>query len=93
MPRRFASVMFSLTSLAPLCLAACASSTTPRLDQRFGDATRLAFTRQIAFPNAAANPDPVAGLDGRSAGLAMEQYRKSFDAPPPMPAAMVNVGK
>jgi hypothetical protein len=57
-------------------LSACVS-TTPDWDSRFGVTTRLALARQIAEPAAAANTDPVAGMDGRSARAAYERYHKA----------------
>lgn len=63
-------------------LSACAS-TTPHWDSRFGVATRLALTRQIADPAAAVNTDPVAGMDGRSARAAYERYHKAGAEPQP----------
>ncbi len=74
-------------------LAACAP-TTPQLDRRAGDAVRIAFAQQVAHPGAAANPDPVAGLDGKSARAALERYQKSFVEPaPPVNNFNINVGK
>ncbi|MES2742340.1 MAG: hypothetical protein V4754_15515 [Pseudomonadota bacterium] len=93
MSHRFIAAVLSLASLTPLCLTACASSSTPLLDQRFGDATRIAFARQIAFPDAAARPRAADGLDGPSAGRAIEQYRKSFEAAPVAPAAGLGFGQ
>jgi hypothetical protein len=73
----------------PVCLllgwslSGCSLSSTPRWDQRFGDATRIAMAQQIIDPGASANAAPVNGLDGRAARSAMDQYQKSFAAPEP----------
>jgi hypothetical protein len=71
-------------------LAACAP-TTPQLDQHFGATVRGAFARQIVDPAAGANPDPVAGIDGRSARAAFERYQKSF-VEPVAPANVFTIG-
>lgn len=74
-PRRLAAL-----ALAPL-LAACAHSSTPRLDQRFGDAVRLSMAQQVRHPDAGATRRPVDGLDGPSAHAVMQRYRASFAEP------------
>lgn len=65
-----------------LLAAGCASTTTPQLDARFGLAVRQARAAQTLHPEGARDPDPVAGIDGASARLAVERYRDSFKAPP-----------
>ena len=42
-------------------------------------------------PRGAANPDPVAGLDGQAARAALERYQDSFKAPPPV-INVINIG-
>lgn len=71
-----------LVILAGLLLAGCTSTTTPRLDARFGDAVRQARALQTINPDAPANPDPVTGIDGESARHAIDRYQDSFKAPP-----------
>jgi hypothetical protein len=72
-----------------LVLLACAgcqvNPTTPQWDARFGSATRAAFAQQIIDPDAARAHTSVNGIDGASAALAQQRYRKSF-AEPPAPA-------
>lgn len=68
-------------------LGGCASSPTPRYDARFGDAVRQARQMMTINPNAGANPDPMAGMDGKSGREAVVRYQDSFKAPP----AVVNV--
>lgn len=63
-------------------LAGCMSS-TPKWDVSFGNAVTEMRTMQTMNPNASMNDDPVAGLDGIAAGYAIDNYGKSFDAPPP----------
>lgn len=64
-----------------LLLAACAHSSTPLLDQRFGDAVRLSMAQQVRHPAAAANRQLADGLDGPSAHAVMQRYRASFAEP------------
>lgn len=73
-------------------LSACAAS-TPQFDQRFGATVRDALASQIADPAAAANPDPVAGMDGRSAVLAFDHYQKTFAEPAPQPTTLIIGGR
>ncbi|MBC7861251.1 MAG: hypothetical protein H7Z39_21225 [Burkholderiaceae bacterium] len=88
--------LLSRRSLAALTIAgllsACAAS-TPQFDRRFGATVRDAMASQIADPGAAANPDPVAGMDGRSAVLAFDHYQKTFAEPAPQPATLIIGGR
>jgi hypothetical protein len=72
-------------------LGGCATSTTPDYDQRFGDAVREARLRMTINPNAGANPDPIAGMDGRSSHETIQRYHESFKAPPPV-VNVINIG-
>ena len=74
-------IIAAVATAAVTALAGCAS-TTPNLDARFGEAVREARALQTINPDAAKNPDPVAGLDGRAARSAMERYQESFKTPP-----------
>jgi outer membrane murein-binding lipoprotein Lpp len=68
------------------CMLAGCVSPTPRFDNHFGDSVRANLAAQVANPAAAANPDPVQGVDGRAARGAQERYEKSFtqqEGPPP----------
>lgn len=81
-----------LTILAlPLFLGACATTTTPNYDLRFGEAVRQARQRQTLNPTASANPDPVAGMDGKAAHDALILYQKTFKTPPPV-VNVINIG-
>lgn len=77
------------TALVTLVLLACtgcqAIPTTPHWDARFGAATRAAFAQQVLDPDAARAHTTVDGIDGASAAMAQQRYRKSF-AEPPAPA-------
>jgi hypothetical protein len=77
--------------LALTQLGGCGHSPTPHYDARFGDAVRQARQLMIINPNAGANPDTMAGMDGKSATEAMGRYHDSFKAPPP-PMNVINIG-
>lgn len=74
------------TSFASLtCVSLCLSlggclttNTTPELDARFGESFNLMKAQQTMNPDASRNTDAVAGMDGKAAKSAMDQYRKSF---------------
>lgn len=63
-------------------LTACVEP-APRYEAEFGHATRATLNAQIINPDAGNNPDPVAGLDGRAARDAINNYQKSFADPKP----------
>ena len=63
-------------------LTACAE-TAPRYEAEFGNATRATLNAQIINPDASNNADPVAGLDGRAARDAIDNYQNSFAEPKP----------
>lgn len=75
--------------LIPLAaiVSACAA-TTPMLDSRFGLDTRMALAQQITNPGARRNPDPVAGMDGRSAHAAYQRYQKAAGETQQAPSLM-----
>jgi hypothetical protein len=80
--------MAILLSVGLLC--ACAS-TTPVYDTHAGDAVRQARLQMTRDAATGANPDSVAGLDGRAAREALNQYRDSFKTPPPV-VNVINIG-
>lgn len=68
-------------------------TTTPQWDDRFGDATRTAFARQVRDPDAARRHSTVDGIDGASAAAAQQRYQKSFaEKPDPAPAFTIGLG-
>lgn len=67
-------------ALACLPLAACVQ-TTPRWDAQFGQSVRAAVASQVLHPDAAANRDPVSGVDGAAAQGAQKRYERSFAQP------------
>ena len=81
----------SLLLLVLAFLGGCATSTTPDYDQRFGEAVRQARLRMTINPNAGANPDPIAGMDGRSSHETILRYQESFKSPPPV-VNVINIG-
>lgn len=73
-----------------LALIACACATlngcltsTPTWDRTFGNAVNEITALQVLNPNASANADPVAGIDGPAATAAQQNYVQSFMTPPP----------
>jgi uncharacterized protein YceK len=83
--------MNKITTIAVLCLVSGCASVTPRFDAKFGEAVRGALLAQTLHPQAAANPDLVQGLDGRSAVNALERYQDSFKTPPKT-LEVINIG-
>lgn len=82
MPTFLMTLLRRLAALAlALQLAACAHGSTPQLDQRFGDAVRLAMAQQLRYPASAGQRQPADGLDGASAHAVMQRYRASFAEP------------
>ncbi|MFM0733073.1 hypothetical protein PQQ52_21595 [Paraburkholderia sediminicola] len=61
-------------------LAGCLTS-TPHWDATFGDSLNQIKEMQTLNPQASANTDPVAGIDGVAAAAAQKSYAKSFTAP------------
>ena len=82
----------ALATLSCALLAAgCAGSPTPNYDARFGEAVRQSRLAMTINPNAGSNPDPIAGMDGKSAREALGKYQESFKEPPPV-VPVINIG-
>ena len=77
---RWQSVL-RLAAISSIALLSACVSTTPNLDATFGEATRQTLRQQIINPQASNDTDPVAGIDGRAARDAMDNYHKSFATP------------
>lgn len=71
-------VLFVLTGV----LGACASSTTPELDKKFGQAVRSSMEAQVLNPKGTATKDPVTTIDAAAAAGAQQGYQDSFKTPP-----------
>lgn len=83
--------LFFPVLLAALAASGCAA--TPNLDRQFGHSVEQLRLRQVLSPQAGANRDPVAGMDGKAAQAAYAAYQKSFAAPVPQGAALtIGVG-
>jgi type IV pilus biogenesis protein CpaD/CtpE len=54
-------------------------SSTPRFNDNFGASVRANLSAQVINPAAAANTDPVSGVDGAAARAAQERYQRSFN--------------
>jgi hypothetical protein len=68
---------FLLVSLLGTLLQGCSS--TPRFNDNFGASVRANLAAQVIDPAAAANADPVSGMDGAAARAAQERYQRSFN--------------
>lgn len=80
------------TTVALVCLlGASCSHVTPNYDARFGDAVRDAKRKMTINPEAGKSDDPAAGMDGRAAREAMNQYHDSYKSPPPA-VNVINIG-
>jgi type IV pilus biogenesis protein CpaD/CtpE len=66
--------------LAALLLQGCVN-TTPKWDRQFGQAVRANVAAQVLDPAAAANNNPVTGIDGRAARATQDRYERSFAEP------------
>ena len=69
---------------AAINLVAC-TQPMPRYEAEFGENIRNTMKAQVINPDAGNNPDPVAGIDGRAARDAVNNYQKSFAKPEPAP--------
>lgn len=79
--------------LAPLLawvLVGC-TSTTPQYDARFGEAVRHNVQAQALTPTAGQDGPAAAALDATTARAAVQRYRDSFKAPPPV-VNVINLG-
>lgn len=56
-----------------------------------GDAVRQARAAMTINPDAGANPDQAAGIDGQAGREAVARYQESFKAPPPV-VNVINIG-
>jgi hypothetical protein len=63
-----------------------------RVELDFGTSYNLAKFNQIYNPEAEKNLDPVVGLDGRTVGITLEKYNKSFEKAAEKPVYNINVG-
>jgi hypothetical protein len=79
-----------IAALMAATAAACASP-TPHFDQQFGFAVNSAKAQQTINPEASRNTDPVAGIDGRAADSAIDEYQNTFRSPPPT-FPVINIG-
>ena len=73
-----------------LVLSGCAS-TTPDYDTRFGEAVRHNRQAQVINPTPVHDNAATAGLDAQTARSALQRYRDSFRAPPPV-INVINLG-
>jgi len=69
-----------------LCAPLQGCRTTPRFDDNFGTAVRANLAAQVIEPEAAANADPVLGMDGGAARASQERYQRAFKEGDPGPS-------
>ena len=82
----------ALTAAAALLVAGCANQNPgPSGDPYFGSAVNRAKAAQVVDPDAPSRARPQLQLDGHAAKAAVDRYEKSFEAPPPPPAVMLNL--
>jgi hypothetical protein len=77
-------------ALAGMLLQGC--SATPRFERDFGASMRANLAAQVIDPAAAANANPVSGMDGTAALAARERYQRSFKEPDPAPVQLIISG-
>jgi hypothetical protein len=89
---------------ATFALAGCAGFSTfctgpttfcegpSRLELDHGTSFELARFNQVWNPEAAKNPQPDIGLEGKSAQKTIERYRKEFEKPSPPPTFVLDIG-
>jgi type IV pilus biogenesis protein CpaD/CtpE len=78
MNTRISSMAAALAAF--FALTGCVQS-SPRFDAGFGSSVRATLVAQVADPAAAANSNPVTGIDGRAAAGGQQRYESSFARP------------
>ncbi len=73
------------------CALVGCTSTTPQYDARFGEAVRHNLQAQALAPTAGQGGPAAAALDASTARAAVQRYRDSFKAPPPV-VNVINLG-
>lgn len=73
-------------------LGGCAATTTPETDARLGEAMTMIKAQQTLNPDASRNTNPVAGVDGKAAKSALDNYRDSFRKPSSDASTMLSIG-
>jgi hypothetical protein len=89
-PPRLTNTFLAAASVALLC--GCAATTTPETDARLGSSLNTLRAQQTINPDAPQNTDPVAGLDGKAAKGALDNYRDSFRKPPSEAPGVLSIG-
>ncbi len=69
----------ALIGLVGIMIACFGCAEVPsRLDAHYGVSVRQVVSNQILHPEASKNLEPQEGLDGHSAEIVMDEYRKTF---------------
>ena len=77
------TIVRSLGLGALLILVASCAPSPVKLAPDFGHSVKSAIDSQRLHPESRANLDPVEGLDGTAAKIAIEQYRATFEEAEP----------
>lgn len=77
--------------LAAATLAGCGATTTPRLDEKFGEAVNMSKAQQVINPDASLSRNPVKGVDGQAANSSMDNYHKAYETPTGAPTGGIGV--
>lgn len=89
----FSKTKYPIGALLAIAMMSGCTTTTPRLDQHFGEAVNIAKAQQTINPDASRNTDPVAGLDGKDAKSTIDRYHATFQTPPaPVNVFAIGVG-
>lgn len=72
--------------LAVAVLAGCGATTTPHLDEKFGEAVNMSKAQQVINPDASLSMNPVKGIDGQAADDIMDRYHKAYETPAAAPS-------
>ena len=80
----------SLLAIAAILSAGCVGYPSG-VNDRLGQAVRLAQAQQVIDTDAPLRERPSASSDGQAAKSSIDRYQKSFDNPPP-PANPLSIG-
>jgi len=90
MKASFTSLILAALATGLTACAGTVETTTPYLDRHFGEAVNQAKAQQTLNPDASRNTDPVAGIDGKAAKEALDNYHEGMKTP--APATIIDIG-
>jgi type IV pilus biogenesis protein CpaD/CtpE len=91
MKAKFKPVVIASLAAGLTACAGTVETTTPHLDQQFGQAVNQALAQQTINPDASRNPDPVAGIDGQAGQAVIDRYHEGMKQEA-APATVINIG-